>query len=97
MDILNIFPCCKVMWATISTPTLIAQTGQTCKQKALIISKIQYMILSSNAIYNNKHQSKKLKLPSVKFFSLSPFLDKIFFKKKIYYYYYFFGGEEFSN
>ena len=32
-DILNIFPCCRVICATISTPTLIAQTGHTCKEK----------------------------------------------------------------
>lgn len=38
-DILNIFPCCKVICATMSTPTLTAQTGHTYKKKDhLIIS-----------------------------------------------------------
>lgn len=35
-DILKIFPCCKVMCATMSTPTLIAQTGQTYTEKAIV-------------------------------------------------------------
>lgn len=32
-DILKIFPCCRVICATISAPALIAQTGHTCNRK----------------------------------------------------------------
>lgn len=32
-DILKVFPCCNVMCATMSTPTLIAQIGHTCKSQ----------------------------------------------------------------